>query len=93
MPITINPSESKETFVQRCIGEEISNGKTSEQSVAICNSYWNNSKMSSQESMVNKMNKRTQELEGACWDNYIQIGMKPGKGGKRVPNCVGPIKD
>ena len=23
-----------------------------------------------------------------CWDGYIQIGMKEGKGGKQVPNCV-----
>ena len=23
-----------------------------------------------------------------CWDNYKMVGMKPGKGGKKVPNCV-----
>jgi len=23
-----------------------------------------------------------------CWDGYIQVGMKPGKNGKMVPNCV-----
>lgn len=26
-----------------------------------------------------------------CWPGYKQVGMKPGKGGKMVPNCV-PIK-
>ena len=38
------------------------------------------------------MNKKQQELEGACWKNYIQIGMKPGPGGNMVPDCRGPIK-
>ena len=28
---------------------------------------------------------------GPCWDGYEQIGMKKGKGGKMVPNCV-PIE-
>ena len=23
-----------------------------------------------------------------CWDGYVQRGMKPGQGGKMVPNCV-----
>jgi len=23
-----------------------------------------------------------------CWDDYVQIGMKKGKGGRMVPNCV-----
>lgn len=23
-----------------------------------------------------------------CWKNYEMVGMKPGKGGKPVPNCV-----
>ena len=27
-----------------------------------------------------------------CWDNYEMIGMKKGKGGKSVPNCV-PVKE
>jgi hypothetical protein len=26
-----------------------------------------------------------------CWDGYTQRGMKPGKGGKMVPNCI-PVK-
>jgi len=26
--------------------------------------------------------------KGPCWDGYKQIGMKKGKGGKMVPNCV-----
>ena len=28
---------------------------------------------------------------GPCWEGYEQIGMKKGKGGKMVPNCV-PIE-
>jgi hypothetical protein len=26
--------------------------------------------------------------KGPCWDGYKQVGMKKGKGGKMVPNCV-----
>jgi hypothetical protein len=26
--------------------------------------------------------------DGPCWDGYKQVGMKKGKGGKMVPNCV-----
>lgn len=26
--------------------------------------------------------------QGPCWPGYVQAGMKPGKGGKMVPNCV-----
>lgn len=27
-----------------------------------------------------------------CWDGYVQRGMKPGEGGKMVPNCVPAAK-
>jgi hypothetical protein len=29
--------------------------------------------------------------QGPCWDGYAQRGMKPGKNGQMVPNCV-PVK-
>jgi hypothetical protein len=28
------------------------------------------------------------EKQNPCWDGYVQRGMKPGKDGKMVPNCV-----
>jgi hypothetical protein len=28
------------------------------------------------------------EKKAPCWDGYVQRGMKPGKDGKKVPNCV-----
>jgi hypothetical protein len=30
--------------------------------------------------------------QAPCWDGYVQRGMKPGKGGKPVPNCVPAAK-
>jgi hypothetical protein len=30
----------------------------------------------------------TAASQGPCWDGYVQIGMKKGKDGKEVPNCV-----
>ena len=95
MPIQIKPNEEKDDFIQRCISEEMGYGKSETQSVAICYSYYEEDRLSkagNQERMVNKLNKKQQELEGACWDNYIQIGMKPGPGGKMVPDCRGPVK-
>ena len=34
--------------------------------------------------------KKSEELDTqkACWDGYVQRGMKPGAGGRMVPNCV-----
>lgn len=29
--------------------------------------------------------------QNPCWEGYVQRGMKPGKDGKPVPNCV-PVK-
>lgn len=28
------------------------------------------------------------DKQAPCWDGYVQRGMKPGQGGKPVPNCV-----
>lgn len=32
------------------------------------------------------------EKQAPCWDGYVQRGMKPGKNGKMVPNCVPAAK-
>jgi len=32
------------------------------------------------------------EKKAPCWDGYVQRGMKPGKNGKMVPNCVPAAK-
>ena len=28
------------------------------------------------------------DKKAPCWDGYVQRGMKPGEGGRMVPNCV-----
>lgn len=38
-----------------------------------------------------KQNTEVKAENGPCWPGYKQVGMKKGKGGKMVPNCV-PIK-
>lgn len=40
MPVEPRKNESKEEFVQRCIGEEIGRGHEQSQAVAICYSKW-----------------------------------------------------
>lgn len=32
------------------------------------------------------------EKQAPCWDGYVQRGMKPGEGGRMVPNCVPAAK-
>jgi len=34
------------------------------------------------------MGTKADEKAAPCWDGYTQRGMKPGKGGRMVPNCV-----
>jgi len=40
---------------------------------------------------INKEIKDIEEKALPCWEGYVQVGMKKGKDGKMVPNCV-PIK-
>lgn len=35
-----------------------------------------------------EMNTDEVNKQSPCWDGYVQRGMKPGKDGKPVPNCV-----
>jgi hypothetical protein len=42
-----------------------------------------NKEMDSSEDMSEEMGK-----QAPCWDGYVQRGMKPGKDGRPVPNCV-----
>ncbi len=47
MPIKPGPTESKEEFISRCIGEEVSAGYEQSQAAAICYSKWDRKEMSS----------------------------------------------
>ena len=40
---------------------------------------------------VKSLNEDVEEKTLPCWEGYVQVGMKKGKNGKMVPNCV-PIK-
>ena len=40
MPLNVNPGESREEFLQRCIPGEIKAGKPPKQAQAICFSAW-----------------------------------------------------
>lgn len=46
MPVNPGKNETKDEFISRCIGEEVSAGYSPEQSTAICYSYWDKDKMS-----------------------------------------------
>lgn len=104
MPVKPSAGETKEEFVSRCIGEEVSAGYDTAQAAAICYSYWDKEKMSKMkytedkvmarvafESKYKGINLQAAGLEDACWPGYEAIGTKD-MDGREVPNCV-PIKD
>ena len=100
MPVDIKSGESEEQFISRCIADEVSAGKESDQAAAICYSYWRKDKMSKMTNPAEKVMARVafdtdfrgikladDGLEGACWEGYIAIGTKI-LDGREVPNCV-----
>jgi hypothetical protein len=103
MPVNINKGESENEFISRCIGEEVSAGKEQDQAAAICYSYWRKDKMSKIKDTSAKVMAKVAydtdfrginlfaDLEDACWEGYIAIGLKP-MGDIMVPNCV-PIDE
>jgi len=46
MPIKVNPSETHDDFIGRCMSEEASSFPDEEQRYAVCESYWTEGKMS-----------------------------------------------
>jgi hypothetical protein len=48
MPIKPGPSETKEEFISRCIGEEVGAGYEQSQAAAICYSKWDRKELSKQ---------------------------------------------
>jgi hypothetical protein len=107
MPITPKEGEDKNTFIGRCIGEEISNGYDEAQAAAICISTYDRKELSKQnlsnpQSRVMAKLKFDEKYKGinitnlgenseACWPNFIQVGTKI-LDGREVPDCRGPIE-
>ena len=97
MPVKPNPSETKEEFISRCIGEEINNGYPQPQATAICYSSWDRKEMSKQnlstsQKVANKikfqkryeginLQEPAEGLEDSCWEGYIAVGLKPADDG------------
>lgn len=104
MPVNPRAEETQDEFISRCIGEEVSGGYEQSQAAAICYSYWDKDKMSKikdtsakvMASVVYNSKYRgiklvDDGLEGACWEGYEPVGLKP-MGDRMVPNCV-PIEE
>ena len=100
MPVNPRAEETKDEFISRCIGEEISGGYEQSVASAICYSYWDKDKMSKITDTTSKVmasvvyNSKYRGiklvddgLEGACWEGYVAIGTKI-MDGREVPNCV-----
>ena len=67
--------EEESDFISRCMSAIEGEFPDQEQRLAVCYSYWRGSA-------------EFEDLEDACWPGYEAIGLKPGKGGRMVPNCV-----
>ena len=103
MPVNVKSGEDEQTFISRCIGEEVGAGYEQSQAAAICYSYWDKENMSKITDTTSKVmasvNFNTKyrginllaEGDDPCWDGYEQYGTKD-MGGREVPNCI-PIED
>lgn len=104
MPVKPSAGETKDEFISRCIGEEVTAGYDTPQAAAICYSYWDKENMSklkytedkvmakiAYDSKFRGINLQAAGLEDACWPGYEAIGTKD-MDGREVPNCV-PIKE
>ena len=103
MPVNVKKGEDEQTFISRCIGEEVSAGYEQDQAAAICYSYWDKQNMSkitdTKSKVMAAVNYNTKfrginllaEGDDPCWDGYEQYGTKD-MGGREVPNCI-PISD
>ena len=85
------------------LGEEEAEGSVAAGELGYCNALdfkcasertcnaWAAGGPITEESDMEKLEKASEAVTAAadpCWDGYKQVGMKKGKGGKMVPNCV-----
>jgi hypothetical protein len=86
-----HPSRKKAIEQQRALYAAESQTKKSHDDV-ITNEDTPNTRPHSLEECEDKENcPDHMDKKSPCWDGYVQRGMKPGKGGRMVPNCV-PVK-
>ena len=89
MPVKVNPSETEQEFISRCIGIEKGYGKDTDQATAICYSIWENRNMnkSNEQRVLSKINRINLLDPNPCKSGYIAYGTKI-KDGREVPNCI-----
>jgi hypothetical protein len=87
-----HPSRKKAIEQQRALYAAESDSKKMDHDDAITNEDTPNKNPHSMEECVDKENcPDHMDKKAPCWDGYVQRGMKPGEGGRMVPNCV-PVK-
>jgi len=83
-----HPSRKKAIEQQRALYAAEAQAKKSHDDV-ITNEDTPNTKPHSLEECEDKENcPEHMDKKSPCWEGYVQRGMKPGKGGRMVPNCV-----
>lgn len=87
-----HPSRKKAIEQQRALYAAESDSKKMDHNDAITNEDTPNKNPHSMEECQDPKNcPDHMDKKAPCWDGYVQRGMKPGKGGRMVPNCV-PVK-
>lgn len=106
MPVNVKKGEDEQTFISRCIGEEVGAGYEQSQAAAICYSYWDKENMSKITDTTSKVmasvnfntkyrgiNLLAEAGEDPCWSGYTQYGTKTDENGREVPNCIPDEKE
>lgn len=91
-----HPSRKKAIEQQRALYAAEADSKKMDHNDAITNEDTPNKKPHSMEECTDPKNcpdhmEDDMDKKSPCWEGYVQRGMKPGKNGRMVPNCV-PVK-
>ena len=91
-----HPSRKKAIEQQRALYAAEADAKKMDHNDAITNEDTPNKKPHSMEECTDPKNcpdhmEDDMDKKSPCWEGYVQRGMKPGKNGRMVPNCV-PVK-
>lgn len=91
-PEQVEVLELRESWIKRHFEDATPAGSIAQVkwlAVSYYGEQWQKKTINDQVTRLHSRNEwMSQKGAGPCWPGYKKVGMKPGKGGKMVPNCV-----